>query len=184
MLKEHLDRASPPKSKGFFRVTEAGDIESHILDRHRGRFKEGFSPRTIRILDNGKDVHHRLLRRLAELGLVAASEVEIPPNALFRGRADAVVQLPGKEKVLLEIKSVNPATFANDQPLLRHVLQVQLYLHYLGMKEGILLYENKANQELKEFLIQKDIWEIRRVLNRFNRIKEILEDERRPGNAA
>lgn len=42
------------------------------------------------------------------------------------------------------------------EPKEENINQVQLYLHFFDIKKGILLYVNKDNQDLKEFVINYD----------------------------
>jgi CRISPR/Cas system-associated exonuclease Cas4 (RecB family) len=87
---------------------------------------------------------------------VVASEVNIPPQELVSGRADAIIST-GKEMYVLDIKSMNSMIFRNlTEPKEENVAQLQLYLHYFKIPKGILLYVNKDNQELKEFIITYD----------------------------
>ena len=61
------------------------------------------------------------------------------------------------ELYVLDIKSMNSFLFKNlIQPKQENVFQLQLYLHFFGIKKGILLYVNKDTQELKEFIILYD----------------------------
>jgi hypothetical protein len=104
-----------------------------------------------------------------------AAEVPLPPNPLFHGRADAIISLGG-ENFVVEIKSVHPYQF--DQTVARprrdHYLQLQLYLHYLDVPRGIILMENKANQALREFVVERDEETVRRVLEQFQDLHRLI----------
>ena len=50
-------------------------------------------PRILRIFDHGNYVHLRLMRDLFSLGVVVASEVNIPPKEDIGGRADAIIRI-------------------------------------------------------------------------------------------
>lgn len=103
------------------------------------------------------------------------------PLLNIAGRADGIVNPSKDEPILLEIKSIGPGTLrmlgimATDDddeetstrfsriahPLPSHFTQVQIYLRLARMYEsaigqiprGLLLYENKADQQTKEFVI-------------------------------
>jgi len=87
---------------------------------------------------------------------VVASEVDIPPNEFISGRVDAIVAVDDQNYVL-ELKSIGSYGFKLlDEPRLEHVHQLQLYMHFFKIPQGILLYENKDNHQLKEFDISYD----------------------------
>lgn len=112
-------------------------------------------PRVLRMFDHGDSIHQLIMKPL--FGLrdihVVASEVNIPPQEIISGRVDAVVS-DGKDLYVLDIKSMNGMIFNNlKEPKPEHINQVQLYLHFLKQKKGILLYVNKDTQGLKEFFV-------------------------------
>jgi len=90
---------------------------------------------------------------------------------LISGRADAVIS-DGKDLYVLDIKSMNSMIFRNlNQPKEEHINQIQLYLHYLDPKKGILLYVNKDNQELKEFEVVYDSKRTHSLLKALSELK-------------
>ena len=42
------------------------------------------------------------------------------------------------------------------EPKQDNVFQIQLYMHYFNIKKGILLYIDKDQQEMKEFMLDYD----------------------------
>jgi len=106
---------------------------------------------------------------------VVASEVDIPPQSLIRGRADAIVS-DKKEMYVLDIKSMNSMVFRTMQePKSENVDQLQLYLHYFKIKKGILLYVNKDNLQLKEFFVNYDEQKADSLLNGLVSLKEKID---------
>jgi hypothetical protein len=110
---------------------------------------------------------------------------------MITGHSDGWLKGFGDD-LMLEIKSVGEGTFmwydrsswfANGQnfadawknlksPFEAHVAQVQLYMKVLEIsgrtdvpQEAVLLYEAKPNQEVKEFIIQKDDWAIGHIID-------------------
>ena len=80
------------------------------------------------------------------------------PETLWGGHVDAILDIGTNDDMLIvDFKSINPFGFskltaAKDD----HITQIQIYLYLSGLKYGIVLYENKADQALKEFFIERD----------------------------
>jgi len=175
LLEEYFKREEPQRERDYFYVSEVGKCPRQIFYTVKGFPRPPLDGQTARKLLVGEDAHRRLVQALYSLGLVVAAEVSIPPGALFHGRADAIVSLGGKNYVV-EIKTVHPYNF--DQmyaaPRRDHYLQLQLYLHYFQIPQGIILAENKATQELREFVVELDRPEVGRVLAQFEELREMI----------
>jgi len=53
------------------------------------------------------------------------------------------------------------------EPKEENIYQIQLYLHYLNIKKGILLYIDKDRQEIKEFHVVYDAGLVKSLSKRF-----------------
>ena len=127
-----------------------------------------------RIFHQGEHVHLRLMSILYSLGLVTASEVKIPETELFRGRADGILKLDG-ENYVIELKSISSYGFEKTtEPKPEHMKQIQIYMHYFNIPKGIILMENKGNQEIKEFIVEKDSSLIQKIHTDFAKLKEMV----------
>jgi CRISPR/Cas system-associated exonuclease Cas4 (RecB family) len=94
---------------------------------------------------------------------------------LISGRSDAIIS-DGKDLYVVDIKSMNSMIFKNlDEPKEENVDQIQLYLHYFKIPKGILLYVNKDNQQLKEFVINYDKNRASCILETLSEIKKKIE---------
>lgn len=179
MLVERLDqyfqREERSRPRDYFYVSEVGKCPRQIYYSIKGFPRPPVDGLTARKLAVGDDAHKRLAQALFGMGVVVAAEVPIPPGNLFHGRCDLIVSLDGKNYVV-EIKTAHPYSF--DQmatgPRRDHHLQLQLYLHYFGIPQGIVLAENKATQELKEFVVPLDTDEVGRVVRAFARLKQTI----------
>jgi len=183
MIKEHIENfyrnKFENKGKQIFYVTDAGKCPRQIYFSLKGYPRKEPDPRLLRIFEHGDHTHMRIMSVLFSLGLVKACEVEIPKNDLLHGRADAIISIDGIPYVV-EIKSVNAFKFKNEIPEPDHIKQLQLYLHFFKIKEGILLYENKDTQELKEFIIKYDEETVKELLKFFSELKKNVEESRVP----
>jgi hypothetical protein len=102
----------------------------------------------------------------------------------MRGHADGIINPSRNEPLLLEIKSIGPGTLRAldvmghddhdddawqhftkvSRPLKSHVVQTMIYLRLAeehntavgAIKRGLVLYESKADQKNKEFIVTRD----------------------------
>jgi CRISPR/Cas system-associated exonuclease Cas4 (RecB family) len=162
MLKELIDQFYLDKQKDkeqhHFYITDAGKCARAIFFKFKNVPRKEIEANILRLFDHGDHIHQLIMKPLLSVREihVVASEVNIPPQELVSGRADAIIST-GKEMYVLDIKSMNSMIFRNlTEPKEENVAQLQLYLHYFKIPKGILLYVNKDNQELKEFIISYD----------------------------
>jgi CRISPR/Cas system-associated exonuclease Cas4 (RecB family) len=112
---------------------------------------------------------------------VVASEVDIPPQELISGRADAVLS-DGEQLFVLDIKSMNSMIFRNlQEPKEENINQLQLYLHYFKIQKGILLYVNKDNQDLREFVVEYNPAKAQHLLDELAILKKQIDSDALPG---
>ena len=168
----YLDKQRDRERRHFY-VSDAGKCSRATFFKFKKAPREAMEARVLRLFDHGDYIHQLIMRPLLSMrGIhVVASEVNIPPQELIGGRADAVLS-DGKDLYVLDIKSMNSMTFKTlTQPKEDHVNQLQLYLHFLDPQKGILLYVNKDTQELKEFVVSYDAKRVQSLLNKLKDLK-------------
>ncbi len=174
-LEEFFARQELARPRDYFYVSEVGKCPRQIFYAAKGFPRPPIDGQTARKLAVGDDAHRRIVQALFGLGVVVAAEVPIPPGQLFHGRCDVIVSLDGKNYVV-EIKTAHPYVF--DQmatgPRRDHYLQLQLYLHYFRIPQGILLAENKATQEFREFVVDLDRDAVDRTLSTFEHLRQLI----------
>lgn len=112
------------------------------------------SARLRRIFDNGTGVHERLQRYMLDSGILFMDEVPVFNDPLqIQGHTDGLLNLGRGEGGILEIKSINSASFnklidAKDE----HKLQAQIYLYCLERRRGILKKKYKTKEQLEDYL--------------------------------
>ncbi|MFH1823587.1 MAG: CRISPR-associated protein Cas4 [archaeon] len=168
------------KEKAAFYISDAGKCPRAIWFSLKNYPKKPTEARIMRIFEHGDYTHMRIMGALFSMGLVNAVEIKIPDNEFIHGRADAIITLDN-EPVVLEIKSINSYKFKSEEASKDHILQLQLYLHFFKIKKGILIYENKDNQELKEYLVEYNEELIKNILEGFKKIKIDFEEDKEPG---
>jgi hypothetical protein len=172
LINKTLEEKSPrgvKKKRSYFYISEAGKTPFEIFKSMTGY--DYVSHRMQRVFDNGNDVHERIIGYLIRQGVVAAREVRMRTR-LFRGRADAIIFADGRIAVL-EVKSMKKEDF---QKLKKYgsrkaYLQLQLYLHFLGIDDGIILVECKDDQRIKEFHIKRKFRVAQELITQFTRLK-------------
>ena len=159
MLKELINQyyrnQKKDREQRHFYITDAGKCPRAVFFKFKKAPAEEMDPRVLMMFDHGDHIHQLIVKPLFGIrGIqVVAAEVNIPPQELIAGRADAILS-DGKDLYVLDIKSMNGMIFRNlTEPKDEHINQIQLYLHFFKQKKGVLLYVNKDTQELKEFLI-------------------------------
>jgi hypothetical protein len=158
------------KKKSYFDISDAGKTPYEIFKKLNG--KASYTPRQIRIFDNGNDVHNRIRKYLSKQGVIKAEEVRIK-NRLFHGRADAILFKNG-ETAVLEIKSKNLKGYERMRKFCDRntYWQLQLYMHFLKIDKGIIIVECKNDQRLKQFNIRRKPRTARYLINYFSKLKK------------
>lgn len=158
MLKEpidqfYLDRQRDREQHHFY-ITDAGKCGRAIFFKFKNVPREKMEARILRMFDHGDYMQMQILSTLFSLGIVRASEINIPPQELISGRADAIINL-NNELYVVDFKSMNSMIFKGlTAPKEENINQIQLYLHYFKIPKGILLYINKDTLGLKDFLVE------------------------------
>lgn len=89
----------------------------------------------------------------------------------------------GLNKVVIDFKTMNPYKFAKlTEPLPEHKTQMQIYLYLSGLKYGKFIYEDKALQGVKEFLIVRDDNLLEVKIDQAKRLKFIVTHENKNGS--
>jgi CRISPR/Cas system-associated exonuclease Cas4 (RecB family) len=181
MLKElidkfYLDRQKDREQHHFY-ITDAGKCARAVFFKFKNAPRREIEANILRLFDHGDHIHQLIMKPLLSIREVhvVASEVNIPPQELISGRADAIVS-DGKNLYVVDIKSMNSMIFRNlEAPKEENIDQIQLYLHYFKIPKGILLYVNKDNQNLKEFTIEYDRKRTLNLLKALNETKKKID---------
>jgi len=174
--KFYLDRQKDREQHHFY-ITDAGRCGRAIFFKFKNVPREDMEARVLRMFDHGDHIHQLIMKPLLSIRdiHVVASEVNIPPQELITGRADAIIS-DGKDLYVLDIKSMNSMIFKNlAEPKEENIDQIQLYLHYFKISRGILLYVNKDTQELKEFQVAYDKSRVLSLLDQLNELKNKID---------
>ena len=186
MLKELIDQfyLNRKKDKGqeHFYISEAGKCPRQIFFKFKNAPRKEMEANILRLFDHGDHMHQLIMKPLLstrEVRVVTA-EVDIPPQELVRGRADAVIS-DGKELYVLDIKSMNSMVFKNlTEPKEENINQIQLYLHYFKIPKGIILYVDKDKLDLKEFAVNYNKTLVEKILKDLTCLKKQIDSNTIP----
>ena len=185
MLKELIDKfyldQQKSKEQTRFYITDAGKCGRSIFFKFKNAPREKLDARLLRLYEKGEYLHRNIISILIRMGILVASEVNIPAQEMIAGRADAIVSL-NNELYLVDIKSINSMIFRNlNEPKEENLSQLQLYLHFFNIKKGILLYIDKDQQNIKEFFVNYDKNFVQSLLKDFENLKQKVDSNIVPG---
>lgn len=179
MLKELIDEfyldQQRDKEQTHFYISDVGKCPRSVFFKFKNAPGEKMDPRILRIFEVGESFHRNIFNILYRLKIGLTTEVNIPTQEIISGRADAILCIDNKNYVL-DIKSMNSMIFRKlTEPKKENVYQVQLYLHYFNIKNGILLYIDKDQQNIKEFPVNYDEKLVLSLLRSFEDLKEKID---------
>ena len=180
--------------KGEFSPMEAGKFYPSALgnpcDRYLYLAYNGFiterplEAKLQRIFDNGNYLEDRMADYFTNIEiLIAREEVVRNDNPLISGRVDFLLTHEIHKIIAVELKSINARGFNNLRkgPKAEHEIQLQIYLNLLPLDHGVILYENKNDQQLKAFELKKDATIWKTVTKRCFNIMEMIEAPKKCG---
>jgi len=176
--KYYLDKQEDRKQTHFY-ISQAGKCPRHIFFKFKNVPEKELEAHILRLFDHGDHMHQLIMSALLSTRdiHVVASEVKIPPQELISGRADAVIS-DGNQLYVLDIKSMNSMVFkAMKEPKPENIQQIQLYLYYFKIPKGILLYVNKDNLQLKEYIFDYDPLEAKKLIENMNLLKNQIDGD-------
>jgi hypothetical protein len=169
---------NPHISSGIqtFHCSAIGNVCDRYLWLHWNRLlpEEDIDQVKQRIFDHGNYAEERYTKYFEHGIMYIEREVkatnEYPP---ISGRADFILTSAkaGVKRFIVELKTINSRGFDGlSAPKVDHEIQLQSYLNMLDYDFGIVLYENKDNQKIKMFQIDKDLVAWQAILDRVIRI--------------
>jgi len=183
MFKELIDKFYSDKNKdktqNKFYITDAGKCGRAVFFKFKNAPREEMEARVLRMFEHGDYIHQLIMKALFGIRKVhvVASEIDMPPQEMISGRADAIVSFDN-DLYVIDIKSMNSMIFRSlTAPKEENVYQIQLYLHYFNIKKGILLYIDKDQQNIKEFLIEYDPQLCQNLISGFKKLREKIDSD-------
>ena len=161
-----LGRKNSPPYKGKFYPSNFGNpCDKYLYLAYNGLLDwDTIKPRIQRIFDHGGTFETRMKKYLEKANLYIDDEVSIkyedPP---ISGRIDFIITHEKHKEALLELKTIKDEDFKElkETPKHEHLIQLQIYLNITNRDYGVVLYENKNDQNFKAFKVDRDeqVWQ-------------------------
>ena len=165
-LEKGLTKTPRAGSSGvFYPSTLCSPCERLVYLAYNGLIPPKPIPAHVRrIFDCGDYLGNRFHKYFSDLGLLIAAEQSVkhtdPP---ISGRLDYLIKHEKHGRRIIELKSINDKGFKllTTDPKIDHFLQLQIYLNLVGLEHGVVLYENKNDQQVKAFEVFQNtlVWD-------------------------
>jgi len=183
LINEYLYRKPRPKEIGRYYPSECGNCMRKVWYSYK--YPKDVDADVLKIFEMGNILHDFVVEVLQseKTPSVELLKSEIPfkmklDDFLISGRVDNLILVKADGKTyLVEVKSTK---FLFDKPQKHNIMQLQLYMHALGVHNGILLYVEKSGLKTKIFDIDFDQKIIDSVLERFRRLHKNLNENTLP----
>lgn len=182
MIDNHLKKENRPKGIGRYYPSEIGMCLRKVWYSYK--FPMEIKPDLLKIFEVGNIMHDFVAEVLKseKNPHVQLLKSEFPfrkdiDDFTISGRIDnlLLVKASGKE-ILVEVKSTTDISFVREAAP-HNVVQLQLYMHVLGVHNGILLYIDKKNLQSKVFEVPYKKEEAEKIIERFRALhKGIVSD--------
>lgn len=185
MIDNHLERERKSKKIGRYYPSEVGYCLRKVFYSYK--YPKEVKPDLLRIFEMGNIIHDFVVEVLEseKNSHVELLKSEFPfkeevDDFLISGRIDNLILLKSdNKKILVEVKSTGDIGYV-EGPKPHNVIQLQLYMHYLGIKNGILLYVGKKGLQSMVFNVEYDEEEAERIINRFRKLHRSLKEDNAP----
>lgn len=185
MIDNHLKRERKPKGIGRYYPSEVGYCLRKVYYSYK--YPKEVKSDLLRIFEMGNIVHDFVVDVLKseKNPHVDLLKSEFPfkeqiEDFVISGRVDNLILLKQNGKqILVEVKSTSNIDYI-DVPQPHNVIQLQLYLHFLGIEDGILLYIGKKDLQSRVFTVKYDKEEAEKIINRFKKLHLKLKNNELP----
>lgn len=181
MLKEEINKYYSENRRNrdqkHFYISDAGKCPRRVFYSFNKVPKKEIAPNFLRLFDHGDHMHQMIMKTLSMIkGIrIVAFEADIPRQETVSGRIDVIIEFKG-ELYIIDVKSMNSMIFMKMKEAKEdNVKQLQLYLHYFKIKNGILLYVNKDNLMIKEYAVYENPKEVKKMLDGLEDLREQID---------
>lgn len=185
MIDNHLKREHKTKGIGRYYPSEIGMCLRKTWYSYK--FPMEMKPDLLKIFEVGNIMHDFVVHVLKseKNPHVQLLKSEFPfqetiDDFTISGRIDnlLLIKASGKE-ILVEVKSTGDIGFVREAAP-HNVVQLQLYMHLVGVHNGILLYIDKKNLQSKVFVVDYKKEEAEKILERFKLLHGALTEDKMP----
>ena len=166
MIKEIIDlRLKRHQSSNKFPISSINSCWRKKYLIIKEEYKEEYDAKTLRAFEIGNIFHNQAVKEIFEKGdafglRVVSSEINIPEQKYISGRTDLILSNDKtNELYICDIKSCTDWTLnkiRKGECPQNYINQIQLYLHFFGIKRGFLLFFGKHRGETEEVEVVYD----------------------------
>lgn len=172
MIDNYLRRPASQKQEGRYYPSQIGSCMRKTWYSYK--FPTETKPETSKIFEVGNMMHDFIVKVLKsdKNSQIELLKSEFPfvqeiDDFIISGRIDDLILVKKEnKKILVEVKSSSSVDFVKE-PSEGYVMQLQLYLHFFGVDDGLILYLDKRNMKCKSFEIKYDVDFAISVIKRF-----------------
>jgi CRISPR/Cas system-associated exonuclease Cas4 (RecB family) len=147
-------------------------------------YPKGLEPKLLKIFSLGNMIHDYVAKvfESSKNPHIELVKSEFPfkekvDDFLISGRIDNLILVKeNNTNLLVEVKSTSDVTYVSE-PSPHNIDQLQLYLHFTGIKDGILLYVDKKNMISKVFYISYNKDHAAKTIDKFRKLHICLTKE-------
>jgi CRISPR/Cas system-associated exonuclease Cas4 (RecB family) len=176
---------------GGFHASTTNECPRFLIYMFRGVYlPSNVSGRLQRIFDNGHAVHSRLYKYFEQMGILIADEVPVNVTLKWKDKyevpiestMDGIIDWDGHK--IIELKSISDTGFVQrkifKKPKPEHYRQIQIYLAAADLETGFVIYENKNNQGILIFQIDRDEEFLDKLFKKYAKIHKAYKDGKLP----
>ena len=185
MVSKHLKREKRPKTIGRYYPSEIGGCIRKVWYSYK--HPVDLKPEVSKIFQLGNILHDFVVEvleseRNSEVELLKSEfPLKIQGNGfLVSGRVDDLILVKESGKSLLvEVKSTKSTDYVKEASS-QHLMQLQLYMHATGIRNGIVLYIDKTNLHTKSFSEDYSEEKAKDIMERFEQLHQLLSNNLLP----
>jgi CRISPR/Cas system-associated exonuclease Cas4 (RecB family) len=179
MIDSFLEQEKREKKIGRYYPSEIGTCLRKVWYSYK--HPKETEPELIKIFEVGNIVHEFIAKvfKSEKNSHIDLLEEETPfvkeiDNFTISGRIDDLILLKeDNKKLLVEVKSTKSIGYVKEASD-AHVAQLQLYMHFTDVHEGVVLYIDKTNLQTKWFHVTYNKEEAEKVIDRFKVLHKTL----------
>ena len=185
LIDSHIKREYRPKGIGRYYPSEAGSCLRKVWYSYK--YPAEIDPDLRKIFEMGNIIHNFIVQvlRSEKNPQIELLKSEFPfkeqiKDFVISGRIDNLIKIKMSGKIyLVEIKSTAGIKFVKEASP-HNIQQLQLYMHFIGVHNGLLVYVDKATLKTKTFQIKYNKEEAIKILNRFIMLHKLLKENKLP----
>ncbi|VVB76432.1 CRISPR-associated exonuclease Cas4 [Candidatus Tiddalikarchaeum anstoanum] len=185
LIDNHIKRETRPKGIGKYYPSEVGTCLRKTWYSYK--YPSEIEPELAKIFEMGNIIHDFIVQVLKseknpEISLLESEfpfKVDID-DFMISGRVDNMIKVKlSGEVYLIEVKSVKDIKYTKEAAP-HNIVQLQLYMHFTGVHNGLLLYVDKGNLKTKVFEIEYNKEKAEEIVNRFKMLHKHLKEDIMP----